>query len=1243
MNEFLRKLALNLFKSHKHDYLFGEKRFVYFAESKDPEDSEGKEEVEEGEIPENGAPEESPEEPLSEEVQAPRSGVVDQVHSLLDQVEYKLPPDFDEERLQNARDIVNQHAVDLNGYEKQFDQKSSDFIAEMGVEPTEGLKDEIWQILYSVVPEFKNQVVQEYKSFNPDLIPANLSFKLRKQLAAVWKKNSEKQVSARYLTRFIADSLKIMDKVAENEFEILKTFQQVKEVMWDMYDHRKKRHIEDMKLRGAVRYAGLPLLKGMEYTGTRTQITGWQDNSEPIVEQFTEGWTLKDVYINKVREIDPEDKKNKEKMKMEGVWVAIESRTTGQTFRMSINRFREFVTLHRIKPKIKKKAELYEHVPYLKEMNIELKPGSEIEYDEWRFDEDQGKWVADPKKVKIKYIDDQVVKLDQEVLLHSVADTPDKAFHIKQNEMFLGDFAKWLNRTLAVPTMNYDELQDKLLEHYELMNKQYKRNKECHDPIMLQKGEVIFADAPGNPLYQIVNEPDKEGVVKLSRGLQFTFPQFLKWVYEYGMEPYKPELEANKVKYYMKGSNRAAKRAEEDAENAKKHFINTGEWKDTLKKLKEKGLKGIVAGPELKIKVDRRNIPMKESHSYLRQFIRDTYMLDLDSIFQLFKTGYEYYTRNWRRRQKTRYSAIGKGVPWFGTEFERLNQQAENEEVDMFKQAMDQWGVPQIEETLYETNNRDQAKACFNVLAEKGQLRWDERRLWETINKFTDINHKIPMPEPGIDPYIPFKAGTGKKFKGMDVAGRSPIDFIPEALDSIWGESTYVGWKRQNDGALEDGISKTYNKAEELESDPNNNGGIKRELELLLERHLRGEYVDPSEFEGMLRFIVEAGKAGGKDKVYFLLMGTSAKYPPGDPNGRTIMGWDRVGRFISKYCNQFPALDFFSASNSDVKRDAETGEVFTRPWIKADFDHLVRPWVDKFVSTGSVSAPPEANDFMWKEVLTSDAFQKRLEKGIRNANAIDHDDSPYFIPALKESEIESACASSGGETKKFTVQGYKNAYLGFGLRLGSLKEKYDEEVSFEKKGQAAFKNQFLQKIIGTFQTFMKYDSILDNRYRRKEESRLQRFSSHDYQSGCVWDGERALRIYQKEMQGIITQIAQAYAEKGLISKDELPELIETPFVRLPSVRDNPKLKKEQEKIEGAIENFGGRFEKMIMKDKGQLMLEIVSKTDFQANHVAADPAKQVENKMKMEIFEGMRTRDAEEAVLPENPRGPGEI
>ncbi|MFC1810715.1 hypothetical protein ACFLZH_04400, partial [Patescibacteria group bacterium] len=1024
----------------------------------------------------------------------------------------------------------------------------------------------------------------------------------------------------------------VLDKIAEHEFEMLKTINEVKEVMWDMMDKRQKSKIEERMLRGAERYTGLPLKKGEEYTGLRREIKGWNADSTPIVEEFPEGWTLKDVFVDKQRAIDPEDPlKKQDMMAMKGVWVALESKNTGEVHRMSMTRLREFVTLHQMKPKIKNKKEFQEKLAYLNEMNIQLKKGMELEYDEWQLDEASQRRYPIPKKVKILYLDDKTVKLDQKINVHAPADNPDPANFVLEDEMELGDFARWLNRNRAVPTMTYDEIDKKLDEHYEYMNKEYKRDKYCHDPINLKKGEVIFADAPGNPLYQITDVDTVNGKVKLTQGLEFTFPQFLKWVYEYDMEPYKPELEGAKMKKYMKASDRSAKKAEEDAELAQDHFLKTGIWRDTLKKLREGGAKGIHE-PEIKIKVDEKNPVLKQSHSYLRQFVKDTYVFALDDLFQMVKEGYTYYTRNWRRRQKNRYSAIGKGIPWFGTEFERVNQQAENEEVDQFKQAMDQWGIKQIEETLYATNNKDQAKACFNVLAEKGQLRWDERRLWEAINKHTDINHKIPLPAYGKDAYLPFEKDTGKKFKGMDVAGKSAIDFIPEALDSIWGESSYIAWKRQNDGALEDGIQKSFNKAEELESDPKNTGGIAKELAVLLQKHMRGEYVDPSEFEGMLRFIIEAGKAGGKDKIYYMLMGTSAK----NPDGRTIMGWDRVGRFISKYSNQFPAMDFFSASNNDPKRDSETGEIFTRPWIKADFEHLTRPWIEKFQQTGEIAPPPEAIEFLWKEVLTSDAFQKRLEKGIRNANAIDHDDSPFFIPALKESEVESACASSGGETKKFTVQGYKNAYIGFGLRLQSLNSKYDEEENFEQQGQAGFKNQYLQKMVSTFQTYMKYDGILDNRYRRKEESRLQRFSSHDYRSGCVWDSERALQIYQKEMHDLIIKIATAYGE------GDNKEFTETPFIRLASIRNNPTLDKEQKQIESAIENFGPAFEKMVMKDQGVKMLQIIEKKDFLANHVADDPEQQVKNKMKMEVLEGMRGRDVEEAVVPETPGEGGE-
>jgi predicted DsbA family dithiol-disulfide isomerase len=281
--------------------------------------------------------------------------------------------------------------------------------------------------------------------------------------------------------------------------------------------------------------------------------------------------------------------------------------------------------------------------------------------------------------------------------------------------------------------------------------------------------------------------------------------------------------------------------------------------------------------------------------------------------------------------------------------------------------------------------------------------------------------------------------------------------------------------------------------------------------------------------------------------------------------------------------------------------------------------------VDRYVSTGDASAPGDAEGYLWKEVLTSDAFQKRLEKGIRNANEIDHDDSPYFIPALKQSEIESACGSSGGETKKFTIQGYKNAYVGFGMRLRSLQEKYEEEKQYKEKGQVSFENQYLQKLITTFQSFMKYDGILDNRYNRKAGSRLQRFSSHDYRSGCIWDANRALYIYQNEMQDLIKEIATAYGQ------GDNPELVEKPFKRLPSIKGKKELEKEQTEIEHAIENFGTDFENMVMQDGGKKMVEILDKHKFKAEDLEdLSEEEKIKNKMNMELFDAARTKTAEE-------------
>jgi len=1238
MLKFIKQKIAELADSLPLEKLFGESRTIYFASSgpgegggsstddeekpetpkEGTETKEEKEKKEEEEIPDEEAE-------SMKTISAITSNVVESSFSLLDKWKYNLPPDIDPDRIDKAREIVNASAIAIDKEQEEF-QGVDDFLNAMGAVADEEKKKELWGIIHGIVPEFNR--IRETNSFNPDMISATLSMKLQPLLKKYWRANSEKPMKAAAINKATADFLKVIDRVAAHEFEMFKTLNEVQTVMWDMHNRRQLKEINERAIRGAESLTGLNLKKDEVFEGIDREIISWgAKNEDPAVKEHKNvKFRLVDIGMDKKRVADPEMTGPQQKTRMAGMYIAIENQRTGQIYRLKIDNFKDFVNLHRLTPKIKNQKVLKEKVGYLKEMNVDLRAGMKLEYNDWVLDEASQRRKPQAKTVTIKYLDDKTVQFDQAVSTYTPFDPHDPQFKDTTDEMDLGQFAQWLIKKKALPEITQQALQAKMDEHYEYMNNKYGRIKSCHRPIELRKGEVVFADAPGNPLFEIAGVGPN--IIQLTNGRKFTLPQFMRWVYEYDMEPYDPALEGEKVKKYFdrqkaekkftESLESAAERAEKQAQDTIQHFRDTGTWRDTLKKLKEKGLEGIHEGPKVPLKEDTQNDVQRQSHSWMKQFIKDTELLRLDDIFEMFKVGWEYKKRNWERKQKARYSKIGKGIPWFGTEFERINQQSENEEMQQFKDAMDQWGVRDIQDTLYKTNNADQAKACFNVLAEKGQIRWDDPNLWKAINKHTDINHKIPLPLPGMDPYMPFKEGTGLKFNGVDVAGSSAIDFIPEALDSIWGESTYIDWKRQNDGALEDGIQKSFNKAEELESDPKNVGGIGKELATLLERHMRGEYVDPSEFEGMLRFIIEAGKANGQHKMYYLLMGTSAK----DPHGRTIMGWDRVGRFISEYSNNFPPLDYFSASNQAPKRDLETGEIFERQWVRQDFDKLTKPWVDNIrANGGKVPKNPPAGswDFLWKEVLTSDAFQIRLEKGIRSAQNMDHDDSPFFIPALKETEIETACAASGGETKKFTVQGYKNGYIGFGLRLKYLQDKVEEEKQFEENGEVGFSNQHLARMIASFRSYVRYDAILDYRYRRSEESRLQRFSANDFNTGCVWDGEHALQDYRDEMQGLIQAIIKEYGR----SDDEA--LAKTPFERLPSVKGNKGLKAKQEKIEASVQNWGPEFERMVMSDGGEKFMKIIDQHKFMFDRVSELSAQdRIKNKADMALFEADR-------------------
>lgn len=1265
----IAKLLLQT-SSYKEDSFFGEKRMIYFAngtgegEGGGEDDTDSSEEEGEGkpEGPETTKKPEKPEEAqppeLAPEVVKVSESTADRVEGtlrIIDELGYHLPPGITEEQIKEARTKVSTLVEELNPLNNQMDNLVLDFIEKELGEPR-NKESQIFKGMQLVVEDFISEysyardLAARSKSKGPlskyqPKVPS-MSWTIRN--AAFNLTNKTKHISLAKANAYSKKFMELAQQIAEKEWEMLRTINDVKEVMWTFKEKAEKKHLDERAIKEEERYVGIPLVEGQIFVGD-AEIVGYVRDEETGRESLkttkTQRWKIRKIYVND--QTDPNDAYSKRN----GVWIELQKEGSAKWQTMSPKMLRDFASLHDLKPDIERKEQLPEAVRYMREMQLEFgEPPFTIEYQGFNYDE-TGHPVPAAKTVEITQMDATGVTFSEDIVYRSMFQTAGLGQNDERGHLTYAEFAKWLNVSYAIPQMSQDDLQSKLNEYSNQLNALYQlkdektgrflsRDPECHGPIRLQRGEVLYSEAPGSPLYRIEYvDPAKGGTIHLNVGgnmeQTFTFNEFLRWIYQYELERYDPEFEVNKcVKYGNLDPNdeETKQKIRERAEAAKERLEDPGKSREDIKKInirdeiitpKADGKphipKEIEEGelPPIKFKERPAMQAQVPSYNFLRKFWNETQFLTLDDLGQLFKSGYDYYIRNWERRRKKRYSAIGKGIPWFGTEFERINQQAENEEVGQFKDAMDQWGVWQIEETLYETGNQDQAKACLNVLAEKGMIRWDDPKLWMAINKFADESHQIPWPlDYTTDPTRQYKSGIAK-FNGRDVGGKTGLDLLPEAMDSIWGESSYISWKRQNDSIIEDNIQKSYNKAEELENDPKLVGGIRKELAFLLEKHANDEYVDPSEYEGLIRFIIEAGKARPEDKMYFILMGATLK----NTNGRTLMGWERIGRFISKYCNAFPAIDYFTDKNPR-RHPSEKDKFVDGAWTKGDFEAFTAEWCSTAEQDGYLPNT-KVKKFLYDEVLTSEALQIRLEKGIRNAEKMDHDDTPLFIPALKESAIDDICSSSSGSSKKFTIQGYKNAYLGFGFRMNALVSKFDEELSIgDLKGGKGLSSQYRDKLISAFQSFTRYDAILDNRYEKGRGPAFQRFDQSDYATGCVWDTMPLVK-YQKELQDLTKRIIEKYrAEndprfKGIFEKNPPPPPTEDPVER-------KKLQQEYEGKEKEINNrlkeFGNNFRQLVMSDGGAQMIDIVRDHAFIIEGLAdITPEQALQNKLLLEL------------------------
>lgn len=672
-----------------------------------------------------------------------------------------------------------------------------------------------------------------------------------------------------------------------------------------------------------------------------------------------------------------------------------------------------------------------------------------------------------------------------------VTNTPSQKL---SDTLTLGEFAKWYHRLDAMKPVDFEEARQLLDTENRYRNTKYEREEKQYPPIKLEEGEVLYYDIDP-PQTFVIKEVDEAGnVIRFDNGSEYTPATFVAWVKRNNVEKMTPEAQAHKMTDHLGDLEKKAAfdKAKDEAEKAiKKRKTETAQ-------------------------LDDDNKPAAVPHiSYLRQLWNQTSFMSLSNFYAMGKEVYEFIIRTLDRREKNVIGKIGHAgfsPIWgqLGAEFKSLQQQAENERVQRFMQSYEQYGYSDLYNQLRVTGDKDELKAILQSMSAKGWINWNDEVLWQAISR------------------------VGKKIDGELYVNTYNEEKIAEILDTFWGDNSYLDFKHKNSSSFSSKKNSEKQVASEFENDPSGRN-MRTRMQELMAKHLRGEFVDPAQYEAYLEFAIDAGKLSFSDKVYFLIMGIGAAGPPGGEfPGRTLLDTSAVGRLAATggILGKYPIIEYFANarlpqydSNGKPILDKNGNQVIGQI-NQNNFKRFIRDYIEKDAgkSIYDMDKPQEFSpgsslaDFIEREIFYEPSTRERILKASSNCSNIDHDDMHMVAPQLKENQIKQLARSAGGQ-QRASAAGIKNAIVGLNHFVGI---DIDEYMKAAEKGNLNKANKHLFMGMEKLTAFIRLHAVLDNRYDHNNpdltrlKGELQEFAGVD-KSRLVMDHIRELNEFTRRL------------------------------------------------------------------------------------------------------------------------------